>query len=436
MVDNDSTIGSILYAIDMMIRQVNWEIQPASESNEDLQLAEFVKGALFEDMSHTWADTLSEILSYLPWGFSYLEIVYKTRDGDTDDPTKRSQFTDGKIGWRKFAIRAQETLSRWQFDEDGGIQGMWQRDPTGAGGEVFIPIDKSLHFKTVSRKNNPEAKSILRNAYTSWYYKTKIATIEAIGIERDLAGLPVAWVPPEYLSTDASPAYQAILVAIKTIVTNVRRDEQEGVVFPLQFDENGNKLFDFNLMSTAGTRQFDTNGVINRYDQRIAASVLADFVMLGSQQNTGAGKALAADKMDLFATALTGFANQISEVINRHGIARLCKLNGFKATKLPELKAGKIESVDLTVLGEYVKSLSVSGFPLFPTADGKLETHLLEVAGLPSPAPEAFVEQAAEQKAEQEAAAAALAKAQAANPVKLSADKANPVNDDNQGATQ
>ena len=43
-----------------------------------------------------------------------------------------------------------------------------------------------------ARGDNPEGRSILRNAYFSWYFEKKIAEIEGIGIARDLAGLPRA----------------------------------------------------------------------------------------------------------------------------------------------------------------------------------------------------------------------------------------------------
>ena len=63
----------------------------------------------------------------LPYGWAYLELVYKQRGGDTDSPESRSRYADGRIGWRKWSIRSQETRERWEFGETGGIQGMWQR---------------------------------------------------------------------------------------------------------------------------------------------------------------------------------------------------------------------------------------------------------------------------------------------------------------------
>lgn len=256
MADNDATIGSLLFAVEMLARQVTWNIAPANDSPEAEAAAQFVRECLFEDMNATWPDTLSEILSFLPFGWSYFEIVYKVRGGQTAQAERASKFTDGRIGWRKWAIRSQESLDRWEFDDAGDVTGMTQR-PAPTFLPVTVPIEKALLFRTTSRKGNPEGFSILRRAYVSWYYKTNVQRIEGIGIERDLAGLPVAYVPPEILSTAADANEQAILASIKEIVTNIRRDEQEGVVFPLSYDDAGKERYRLELLNTGGARQFD-----------------------------------------------------------------------------------------------------------------------------------------------------------------------------------
>ena len=141
-------------------------------------------------MQDTWTDTISEILSFLTYGWSFHEIVYKRRMGNTKNPTTKSKYTDGLIGWKKLPIRAQETLYRWEYDNEDNLLGMTQMPPPDFG-TYTIPMSKALLFRTKSRKNNPEGRSILRNAYRSWYFKRRIQEIEGIGIERDLAGLPV-----------------------------------------------------------------------------------------------------------------------------------------------------------------------------------------------------------------------------------------------------
>lgn len=74
-------------------------------------------------------------------------------------------------------------------------------------------------FRTESVKDNPEGRSILRNAYRSWYFKRRIQEIEAIGIERDLAGLPVIHAPERLEIWDSQdPDMVKINAALITMV--------------------------------------------------------------------------------------------------------------------------------------------------------------------------------------------------------------------------
>lgn len=376
MADNDPVIGSILYAIEKVVLRLDWRVDPYDDSDAAKELAEFIDTCL-EDMSDSFDQTLASILSMLVYGFSFHEIVYKVRGGDNKDPQKNSKYSDGKIGWRKWGIRSQETLNNWLMDETGGIQGFRQMDPTG-GGFRDIPIEKGLLFRTTVNKNNPEGRSLLRNSFRPWYYKRRIEEIEAIGIERDLAGLPVAKVPPEYLSSGKTAAQQTVLDTITNIVQNIKRNEQEGVVFPLMFDENGNEMFKLELLSSGGTRQFDTDKVITRYDQRIAMSVLTDFILLGHERV--GSFSLGSQKMDLWTMSIDAIAKSIAEVINQYAIPRLMKLNSMDSELTPYITYGQVSSVDLGELADYVQKLTAAGV-LMP--DEKLEAYLREQASLP-----------------------------------------------------
>ena len=109
MAEQDSVVVAILFAVEMLLRQADWEIEP---TDNDIETAEFVESC-FDDMSLSWEDTMTEILTMLPYGYSYLETVYKKRGGDGDDPTKLSKYSDWRIGWRKWAIRSQHTRCMW-----------------------------------------------------------------------------------------------------------------------------------------------------------------------------------------------------------------------------------------------------------------------------------------------------------------------------------
>jgi len=377
MQTNDPTIGALLFAIEMLIRQVPWTFQAASDSPKDIEAKEFMEGVI-TDMSQSWEDTLAEILSFLPWGWSYHEIVYKFRNGRQKDASRRSRFNDGKIGWRKLPIRAQDSLDHWDIDEEGGIKGMVQ-NPAPDYLLRNIPISKALLFRTSVHKGSPEGKSILRSIYTSWFLKKRIQTFEAIGIERDLAGFPVMTVPAEWTDESAPPGLKAAYAEAKTIVTNIKRDEQEGVVLPAIYDDKGNKLLELTLLNSAGKRNFDTEAIIQRYDQRIAMTVLADFIFLGSK--AVGSFALSSSKTELFATAIGAWTNMIADVFNRHAIPRLFELNGENLEELPKLVPGDIETPNLEELGSYISNLTGAGITL--AGEIELENHLRDVANLP-----------------------------------------------------
>jgi len=381
MADNDPVVGAMLHAIEMLIRAVDWSVEPSDDADERaVAEAEFVSSCL-TDMSTSWADTLAAILGFLVYGYSYHEIVYKRRQGYTKDARTRSKYSDGRVGWRKLPTRSQETIDRWDLDTNGGIRGAYQMDPNSPKkGVTFLPIEKCLLFRTTSKLNNPQGRSILRNAFIPWYYKRRIQEIEAIGIERDLAGLPVALVPPQLLSNAATAEERAALDAIKQIVRNVKRDEQEGIVFPLAYDpETGNPAYDLKLLSTGGRRQFDTDAIIGRYDQRIAMTVLADFLLLGHE--AVGTQALSVSKVDLFVRSLDAFLSEIAEVFNNHAIPRLMRLNGVDEGLSPTLTWSTPKSVDLGSIGSFITSLAQAGAPLFP--DENLEGYLRGIAGLP-----------------------------------------------------
>lgn len=397
MRDNDPIVGAVMFAIEQLIRSVEWREEPADSSSEAEEAAEFL-GECRNDLNISWGELLTEILSFLTYGWSWHEVVYKRRNGRNKNPAKNSKFDDNKIGWRKIAIRSQDTLNGWVFDDsDGGLIAMKQLAPP-TWVETTIPIEKSLLFRTTAYKGNPEGRSILRNAYLAYYLKRRIQDFEAIGIERDLAGMPIVKVPPEILRSNASAEEKALLTKMMNLVRNVKRDVQEGIVFPLEYDAQGNPRYEFELLSAGGARQFDTSAIIQRYDQRIAMTVLADFVLLGTQ-DVGSW-ALSQDKTNLFGVAIGSWLDSIADVFNNHAIPRLMEVNGFDMEKVPRLEHADVQDIDLSAMGEFISKMSAAGMPLFPDED--LEARLRELATLPEKSEEAMAMQEEQRAMEQQ----------------------------------
>ena len=403
MRDNDPTVGAVMFAIEMLMRQVEWKVvstagptrdqdpsggvsheptDPTPKDNPSTEIGTtggdvhtdpraIFLGSCMNDMSDSWSSVITEVLSMLTYGWSWHEVIYKRREGDTGNSRTQSKFSDGLIGWRKMPIRAQDSLSSWKIASNGTIEAMVQQ--TDSNGLVTIPLNRSLLFRTQVTKDNPEGRSALRNCYRPWYFKKKIEEIEGIGLERDLAGLPMMTAPEGldlWNDQDALAVSQRQLA--EDIVRSIRRDEQEGILKPFGWE--------IQLLSSGGRRTFDTNAIISRYDQRMAMTVLADFIQLGHSNKFGSF-ALSQSKTSLFNTALNGWMNLIRDVLNQHAVPKLFALNGMDLKDHPRLDHEEINVPDIEAIGIYLRNLRASGMNLFPNP--VLEEAALRAASLP-----------------------------------------------------
>lgn len=385
MKDNDPVIGAILMAFEMLLRAAEFRVEAADDSPEAKEAQIFVEQC-FSDMNGTVDDFLAEVLTFLPFGFSVFEVVYKVRGGrNTSDPTRYSQFDDGRYGIQKLAPRAQWTIDRFLTDANGTITGVRQTALTLKMGSIEIPSEKLLHFRTSTINNDPSGRSILRNAFTSYHYASHIQMIEAIAVEREMNGIPVGRIPSEYLADSATAPQQAFANAFKKILRDVKFNDQGFVLLPSDVYENddGSKtsipMVQFDLVTAKGTRAIPTGEVILRHQQNIARSVLADFLMLGSGDK--GSFALSKSKTDLFLAAASGYTEAISSVLNRQLLSRLWELNGFDPALMPSISFGDIAPVDLAELGAFVRDIAGAGMPLFP--DDDTENTIRRAAGFP-----------------------------------------------------
>jgi hypothetical protein len=362
MRDNDSTIGAVMYATEQVLRDVDIKVMPANDTPAAKREADFVE-SIFKDMDHTLDDHISEALSSLTFGFAWFEVVYKRRNGTRDRSEKgNSRYSDGRIGVRKIASRAPWTISKFDVDQKtGDVLGIHQ-EGSGFNNTNYIPSRKSLYYRTTAINNDPSGRSILRNAYTSYEYLNNLQSIEAIAVERELAGIPVARIPSEYLSPDATAAQSGFLANLQQILRDVKFNEQGYIVLPSDTypDSNGSptttRLVDVELMASNGKRNIDIDPIVKRYQHDIARSVLSEFLMLGGG-NTGS-YALSKSKTDLFLRALESYIQAIVDVLNKQLVERLWELNGLNYDLMPTIVAGDVAPHDLREIAAFLRNLN------------------------------------------------------------------------------
>ena len=367
----DAVIASGLNLFEMMISRVKWDVKiPKDASEETKKQAKFLKQCQ-EDMEHSWYAFIKEAVSFYKYGFSVHEIVLRKRLN-----ANGSRYNDGLVGIRKLPIRSQDTIAKWDFSEDGrDLLGVYQSPnivmgdrygyystnmvATGDSSLAYIRRQKFLLFTADSTRSNPQGKSPLLNCYYAWKYRTKIEEQEAIGVSRDLGGIPSFEIPSDYMAAEDGPKKDAADAYMK-IGRNIQANEQACVVTPSDRDDRGNKLFDFKLVSSQGAKQYDSGAIIARYNNAILQALWADVLQMG-QSNVGS-YSLSDTKTNLVAMAVQDKLIGMREVLKELRDL-LFRMNGWSLdTELPYWDFEDLESQDLDVYSKFVQRIGAVGF--------------------------------------------------------------------------
>lgn len=344
---SDPQVKAILKAITLSLTKANYFVEPASEASIDVAAAEFVEKNLFEDMSITWRDTLRQILLHLPYGYMPFEKIYEYHKAEN------------KVLLRKLDPRLPISIERFNFDSvKHRLISLTQRDTDGK--EYTIPIEKLVMFVHEKEGDNWEGTSLLRPAYGSWWLKNTLLKIDAMKHDRYGVGIPVAKMPPGFDSN--SPEWRSTEDALEAI----QAQEKSFIVLP---DGTGIDV----LNSAGGKAGTDVIASIRYHNEQIAASVLAQFLMLGTTE-TGS-RALGDSLGDFFLTSIQELAEYIVEILNRFVIKELVDLN-FVVGAYPLLKVSRIAGLDMAVIG----ALKSAGLL---TANLELENNIRKQLGLP-----------------------------------------------------
>ena len=356
------TINSALTLYSNLVSKADWVVKPPKEATEEeKKQAEFIRQCM-EDMDQPFEEFIKDVLSMNIFGFSVHEKVFRKRT-----LVSGSKFSDGKIGWKKLAIRSQESIEKFLFSSDGNdVIGVRQNisnlnDPYNrfAGRDpgrliVNIPRSKFLLFRTGNHRGDPFGKSMLRDAYLAWRYLTVLEEIESNGVAKDMVGLPILKLPPQYLSKDATPEQVAIRKYYENAMSNLQMNQQSAMILPNAFDpETRQPLFSLELLSMDGKKGFDTTKVKEYYKNLILTSLFADILIMG-QSSTGSF-ALGQIKNSLSGAMAENIIREIKTVLNNDLIKHTYQLNGWDASRACTIDFENLETADLESMSKAVQ---------------------------------------------------------------------------------
>lgn len=362
MASNDGSIGAVIRATEDLIRSVGWGVELGGPKSEDELARDFLVSCM-HDMSLSWVDFISSVVTMIQYGWAWEEVVYKIRSGPGVSPP--SKYKDHRLGWRKIADRAQDSLQRWDLDDSGGIRAMIQQAVPDFK-ERWIPIEKSVLYRTRRNRNNPEGYSFLRPSYLAWYMKKSLQELEGIGAERDFTGALIIKLPQRATSADKDKAL--------ALIERWKIDEQFGAVVP-----DG---WDVTLIASPGNKQIDTDKAILRYQAEIMMSFLAQFIRLG-QVKVGT-QALVTGQRDFFYLAIKAILDNIQETSNRFLVPPLIRLNDFRGlTDFPRLVHDEVGQTDIETFIKAIHDIATSNPSYLGNIGSEDVSHIRKVIGLP-----------------------------------------------------
>ncbi len=348
-----ATINSALTLFENLIGKADWKFKPIADATpEELKQAKIINEMMQDLTDQTWSEFISEAMSANMYGFSVHEKVYRRRL-----KANGSKHDDGVIGWKKLPIRNQETIEKFIFSEDGNevrgvkqnlsaISDVYNRYSSRTNNEVILPRSKVMLFRAGKHKGDPFGKSMLRDAYLAWRFLTVIEEIEANGVAKDLAGLPVLKLPPQYLSSEASPDQKAIRAYYENVMRNLQLNQQSALILPQAHDPDTRQpLFELELLSLNGSKAMDTTKIKEYYKNLILTALFADILVLG--QSGGGSNALGQVKNSLSATAAEAMLKKIRDVINEDLIKQTYELNGWDTSRMGQMDFDNLEIEDL-----------------------------------------------------------------------------------------
>ena len=372
MARSDPDAAKALLMIVNAIAGATLTIEPAGGDDstpEDREVAEFVGWALNEAMH-------PRLQSHV-----YTALTVALRNGRAPfEKTWAWDTWDGRevLVLAELGLRRPSSIVYWHQDQHGRLTEIEQM----AGGRINkIPADSLVLYRAGAEGDNWEGSSILRPAYKPFQYVEKLELIDAMGHERFAMGIPIAYPPKS--ATDPQ------LDQIETALANIRAGESGYIVAPGPKQEHapdadGWQIEILSSSSSSASGQSRVVESINMHRQRIAASVVEEFMKLG-QDGVGA-RATADVQQDpflAFCEALCGLL--IEDPINEQVIPELVAYN-FEVERCPRLSASLIDSTSLADLAAFIQGLSSAG-ALHP--DTPLEDYLRERADLPPADPEA-----------------------------------------------
>lgn len=341
-----SAVSPALEYVEGRVTEANWVVRVPKGYEEQLKdKAEYLRQVM-HDMDHSWNTMIKNAITFNRYGFSVLEIVMRFRNKKYG-----SKYDDGLVGLEGLQPRGQGTIDKWYwFDNGRKIGGLYQRAVTPTDDNISdgwnaivtlatqqvrlqkIPRKKFLLFRHNPENDSPVGQSPLQSVWSCWKLLEAFQESEIISVAQDANAFKILYLPPEYLVEDADEDRKASFQMYQKMMERAHQAKQSGFILPMLLDQDGNKMFDFEIKNISGTKSFDVEKIIERLTREIQVGLFADVLSMGG---SGGSYSLSETKMTLIDMAVKSRLNEIKDQLNHQLVKTLFEQNGFRTDVMP-----------------------------------------------------------------------------------------------------
>jgi len=307
-------------------------IEPASEDNVDIKIAQFVQDNLFDSPFFRWDDVLSQQLTYLPYGHSILEKAYKRHQG--------------QIWLSNLEFRKQKTIFEWDAPM-GQLKQVRQTEVNiGSEREPQPMLAEQIVLSIYEKEgNNFAGFPAVRPAWINWKAKMFLIKGDMTNYERFGIGIPQI---KNLKSGDLPPE---AIAAVKDLRAN-----SEGFIA-------STKDWEMGIYGGGDQRGNSVIDMVTWHDHQIVFNVMGNFMTKG-EAATGSF-ALTKVGADMFFCNVEREANRIENIWNEPSglmiqIPQLVEFN-FPGAASPKLRIENLKFADLDGFADRLTKYKSSG---------------------------------------------------------------------------
>ncbi|MGG1219359.1 DUF935 family protein [Priestia endophytica] len=285
------------YVIKDPIASDGWD-NKINDTEKQVQFLNYV----FKNMKHSFDETLDQMLSAVPFGFSVTEPVYeKIREGKWK----------GKIGLKKAKVLNPTTV-KFKMNDYGDLIEVIQEIGEK---KIKIPMEKVIHFTHDAEFGSPYGSSALHAVHKHWYIKDQMYKFANMSYERNGSPLLVGTVKNKNEVGKMRRILDSILSRTGVAISGTD---------------------DIKVLDT--TKTMDFVGYINHHNTMILRGLMIPSLMLGNEGSGSGSYALGQSHFDLFLFRLQSIQRDLEKVINEKIIKKLIDINFGKQEVYPELQ--------------------------------------------------------------------------------------------------